>query len=84
MKLFDQKSNSGNQAVFHYHMLKSLLESADAMEIMAFSKYACCCCLEELVWYGAINAIGLRNEALFLPFLSTKETSLPVILQIEG
>jgi hypothetical protein len=65
MKLFDRKSNSGNQAVFHYDTLKSLLESADAMEIMAYSKYACCCCLEELVWYGAMNAIGLRNEALY-------------------
>ena len=64
MELFDKKTNSGNQAIFDYHTVISLLQSVDAMEIFATSKYACCCCLEEIVWYGAMNAIGLAKEAL--------------------
>lgn len=64
MALFDKKTNSGNQAIFDYHTVISLLQSSDAMEIFATSKYTCCCCVEEIAWYGAMNAIGLANEAL--------------------
>jgi len=64
MELFDKKSTSGNQGIFDYATVKALLESVDAMEVMASSKYGCCCCLEELVWYGSMKAIGLAEEAL--------------------
>jgi len=64
MELFNKKSNSGNQGIFDYATVKALLESVDAMEVMASSKYGCCCCLEELVWYGSMKAIGLAEEAL--------------------
>ena len=77
MKMFDRKSNSGNQAIFDYDTVKTLLESADSMEIMATSKYGCCCCLEELVWYGVMNVIGLAEEALSIGSMLQFWSGLP-------
>jgi hypothetical protein len=60
----NQKSVSGNQAIFAYGTVKELLDSQDVMELFARSKYGCCCCLEERNWIAALTMIGLQEEAL--------------------
>lgn len=60
----NQKSVSGNNAIFAYDTVKELLDSPDVMELFARSKYGCCCCLEERNWIAALTMIGLQEEAL--------------------
>lgn len=40
------KSNSGNQAVFSYSTVRSILQNRKALNIFALAKYSCCCCVE--------------------------------------
>jgi hypothetical protein len=60
----NQKSVSGNNAIFAYDTVKELLDSPDVMELFARSKYGCCCCLEERNWIAALTMIGLQEEAM--------------------
>jgi hypothetical protein len=39
------KTNSGNQAVFSYKVVKRLVNSPQVKELFAIAKYGCCCCL---------------------------------------
>ena len=39
------KTNSGNQAVFSYKVIKKLVNSSQVKELFAIAKYGCCCCL---------------------------------------
>ena len=58
------KTNSGNQAVFSYKVIKKLVHSPEVKELFAIAKYGCCCCLEERTWIAAANIIGYGKEAV--------------------
>ena len=58
------KTNSGNQAVFSYKVIKKLVNSPEVKELFAIAKYGCCCCLEERTWIAAANIIGYGKEAV--------------------
>jgi len=61
------KSNSGNQAVFRYQVVKELTMSAQVKELFAIAKYGCCCCVEERSWITALGMLGYRQQGLQLP-----------------
>ena len=58
------KTNSGNQAVFSYRVVKEFVNSPQVKELFGLAKYGCCCCLEERTWIAAANMIGYGREAL--------------------
>jgi hypothetical protein len=62
--LFMFKSNSGNQAVYSRTVVEKLLTSDIVMELFAWSKYSCCCCMEEYNWMAALEAIGFADDAI--------------------
>jgi len=40
-----EKTNSGNQAIFSYQVVKKLVSSPQVKELFGMAKYGCCCCL---------------------------------------
>jgi hypothetical protein len=62
--LFIYKSNSGNQGVYSRAVVEKLLTSNVVMELFAWSKYSCCCCIEENNWMAALDAIGHAADAM--------------------
>ena len=58
------KTNSGNQAVFSYKVVKKLIDSPIVRELFSIAKYGCCCCLEERTWVAAARIVGHGREAL--------------------
>ena len=63
-KHLQYKSTSGNQGAYHRNVVMGLLQSNDAMELFALSKYSCCCCVEERNWIAALAMVGYVEEAL--------------------
>eukprot|EP00535_Pseudo-nitzschia_heimii_P013127 CAMPEP_0197197966 /NCGR_PEP_ID=MMETSP1423-20130617/33134_1 /TAXON_ID=476441 /ORGANISM="Pseudo-nitzschia heimii, Strain UNC1101" /LENGTH=630 /DNA_ID=CAMNT_0042651795 /DNA_START=159 /DNA_END=2051 /DNA_ORIENTATION=- len=61
-----EKTNSGNQAVFSYRVVKKLIKSTEVKELFSMAKYGCCCCLEERTWIAAAKIIGYGDEAMGL------------------
>mmetsp|Transcript_10741 Transcript_10741/g.12381 ORF Transcript_10741/g.12381 Transcript_10741/m.12381 type:complete len:586 (+) Transcript_10741:226-1983(+) len=59
-----EKTNSGNQAVFSYEVVKKLVRSPQVKELFGMAKYGCCCCLEERTWIAAAHIIGYGKEAM--------------------
>mmetsp|Transcript_28567 Transcript_28567/g.61517 ORF Transcript_28567/g.61517 Transcript_28567/m.61517 type:complete len:627 (+) Transcript_28567:133-2013(+) len=59
-----EKTNSGNQAVFSYKVVKKLIASPQVKELFGIAKYGCCCCLEERTWIAAARIIGHGAEAM--------------------
>lgn len=59
-----EKTNSGNQAVFSYKVVKQLIDSPQVKELFSMAKYGCCCCLEERTWIAAARIIGHGREAM--------------------
>jgi hypothetical protein len=62
--LFIYKATSGNQGVYSRSVVEKLLTSDIVMELFAWSKYSCCCCVEERNWMAALDAIGHATEAI--------------------
>jgi hypothetical protein len=62
--LFIYKATSGNQGVYSRSVVEKLLSSDIVMELFAWSKYSCCCCVEERNWMAALDAIGHAAEAI--------------------
>lgn len=58
------KTNSGNQAVYSFEVVKKLVTSPQVKQLFATAKYGCCCCLEERTWIAALFIIGYGEEAL--------------------
>jgi Core-2/I-Branching enzyme len=58
------KSTSGNQGVYSRALVEKLLNHDTVMELFAFSKYSCCCCVEEHVWMAALSMLGYAREAM--------------------
>jgi hypothetical protein len=59
-----EKTNSGNQAVFSYNVVKKLIDSPQVRGLFSMAKYGCCCCLEERTWIAAARMIGHGREAM--------------------
>jgi hypothetical protein len=58
------KTNSGNQAVYSFEVVKKLVISPQVKQLFGTAKYGCCCCLEERTWIAAMFIIGYGEEAL--------------------
>jgi hypothetical protein len=61
------KTHSGNVGIYSHHVIHKLLHSAKVMELLAYSKYSCCCCVEERNWIAALTLIGYQEQALQVP-----------------
>eukprot|EP00540_Astrosyne_radiata_P018684 CAMPEP_0116837848 /NCGR_PEP_ID=MMETSP0418-20121206/8880_1 /TAXON_ID=1158023 /ORGANISM="Astrosyne radiata, Strain 13vi08-1A" /LENGTH=174 /DNA_ID=CAMNT_0004467775 /DNA_START=56 /DNA_END=580 /DNA_ORIENTATION=- len=61
------KTNSGNQAVYSYQVVKELTSSPQVKELFAIAKYGCCCCLEERTWIAALRMLGYGQEGMQSP-----------------
>jgi Core-2/I-Branching enzyme len=59
-----KKTNSGNQGIFSYDVVKKLTMSTEVKEMFALAKYGCCCCIEERTWFAATRIIGYKDHAL--------------------
>jgi hypothetical protein len=59
-----EKTNSGNQAVFSYSVVKKLIDSSQVRELFSLAKYGCCSALEERTWIAAARIIGHGREAM--------------------
>lgn len=59
-----EKTNSGNQAVFSYNVVKKLIDSPEVRELFSLAKYGCCSALEERTWIAAARIIGHGREAM--------------------
>ncbi|GKY94291.1 hypothetical protein MPSEU_000394900 [Mayamaea pseudoterrestris] len=57
------KSNSGNQAIYHYSVIQKLLESVEVKQLFVMNKYSNFCCSEEHNWITALDMIGHGAEA---------------------
>ena len=54
------KTHSGNQMVVSKAIVDQLVASKDVRQLMALSKYGCCCCLEEFTWAAALRSVGVE------------------------
>ncbi|GAX18835.1 hypothetical protein FisN_26Hh137 [Fistulifera solaris] len=61
------KTHSGNVGIYSHHVIHKLLHSAKVRELLAYSKYSCCCCVEERNWIAALTLIGYQEQALQVP-----------------
>lgn len=62
------KSVSGLTAAYNYDAIRSLLASADALDLLNRFKYAGGCCVEERSWAAAMAILG-RGKEITLPGL---------------
>lgn len=62
-KALYHKSTSGNQSILHFTIVQQLLSNRQVKELFAIAKYGCCCCLEERTWIGAMDILGVLDEA---------------------